>query len=255
MDVEFEVRDRIGIVTVNRPEKMNAMNQAVRDGIKEKFEKIDADKDVKVVILRGAGKKAFSAGADLNEAASWTPFDRRRILQHTPSKVVRRCQKPVIAMIHGYAVGGGLELALGCDIRFASESAMFSLPEVGLGWLPAGGGGTQLLPRTVGYGEALLMILTSERFAAQTAQRIGLVQRVFSDDTLEDETWQVAQKIAQHRTRAIILAKAAVQMSQMASVDAGMAYELELNTICNMFDDLDEGIKAFKEKRAPNFDE
>jgi enoyl-CoA hydratase/carnithine racemase len=255
VEITFDVQDRIGLVTINRPEKMNAINQAVRDGMKDIFDQVDADNNIKIVILRGAGVKAFSAGADLNEASSWTPFDRRRILKNTPSKVVRRCQKPVIAMIHGYAVGGGLELALGCDIRFASEKAIFSLPEVGLGWLPAGGGGTQLLPRTVGYGEAMLMILTSERFDAQTAYRIGLVQRLYQPEDLEEETLKVARKIAQHRTRALILAKSALQMAQQAPIDAGFGYELELNTICNMFDDLDEGIKAFKEKRTPRFNE
>lgn len=255
MDITYELLDRIGLVTINRPEKMNAMNQAVRDGLKDIFEQIDADDEVKVVILRGAGERAFSAGADLNEASEWTPFGRRRILRHSSSKVVQRCQKPVIAMIFGYAIGGGLELALGCDLRFAADNAIFGFPEVRLGWLPAGGGGTQLLPRTIGYAEALLMILTSDRIDAASAAEIGLVQRVWPAVDLEDKVWEIARKIAAHRTRALILAKSAVQMSFQAPLDAGLKYELELNTICNMFDDLDEGIKAFKEKRAPSFNE
>jgi enoyl-CoA hydratase len=231
------------------------MNQAVRDGLRETFARIDADDEVKLVILRGAGERAFSAGADLNEATGWTPFERRRILRDSPSRVVQRCQKPVIAMIHGYAVGGGLELALACDIRFAADNAAFGFPEVGLGWLPAGGGGTQFLPRVVGSGEAILMILTADRIDAEAALRIGLVQRVWSAAELEERTWEVARKIAQHRTRALILAKSAVQMAFRAPLDAGLQYELEMNTICNMFDDLQEGVQAFKEKRAPRFDE
>jgi enoyl-CoA hydratase len=255
MDVLYEVRDRIALVTINRPEKRNAMNQGVRDGLKETFAEIDADNNVKLVILRGAGEKAFSAGADLNEATDWTPFERRRTLQESPAKIVRRCQKPVIAMIYGYAIGGGFELALGCDIRFAADSAVFGLPEVSLGWLPAGGGGTQLLPRAVGAGEALLLMLTSDRIGAEEALRIGLVQRVWPAEELAARTWEIAEKIARHRTRALILAKSAVQMAARAPLDAGLQYEVELMTMCNMFDDLQEGVQAFKEKRAPRFEE
>jgi enoyl-CoA hydratase len=255
MDVTCDVKDRIAVVTINRPQKMNAINQAVRDGLREVFTRIDEDKETRVVILRGAGKKAFSAGADLNEAHEWSPFERRRVLQNSPAKVIQRCQKPVIAMIFGYAIGGGLELALGCDIRFAAENAAFGFPEVGLGWLPAGGGGTQLLPRAVGYGNAMWMILSADRIDAQAAQRIGLVQKIWPPETLEERVMHVARKIAKHRTRALILAKSGVQMAARAPLDAGLRYELELNTICNMFEDLDEGIAAFKEKRDPQFDE
>ncbi len=255
MTVDFEIRDRVALVTINRPEKRNAMNQAVREGLREAFERIDADAEVKVALLRGAGDRAFSAGADLTEANEWSPFERRRTLRHSPAKVVMRCQKPVIAIIAGYAIGGGLELALACDVRLAADNAVFGFPEVGLGWLPAGGGGTQLLPRRVGSGEALLMILTADRIDAETALRIGLVQRVWPLEEMEARAWEVARRIAQHRTRALILAKAAVHMTAQAPIDAGLQYELELNTICTMFDDLQEGVQAFKEKRTPEFNE
>ena len=248
-EILCDIHDDIALVTMNRPSKMNAINQSMRDGFAEIFRRIELDSDVRVVVLRGAGTKAFSAGADMNEVSQWDPYERRTRFYENPINTVRRCQKPVIAMIQGYALGGGLELGLACDIRLAAETAVFALPEVGLGWLPAGGGTTQLLPRMIGLGEAMLMILTGERIDAQTAHRIGLVQRVWPIAELEMQGMNIASQITRHNPRVVMLAKAAVRMAFRSPLDVGIEYEKELSTMCFLTESRDAATETFTKNK------
>ena len=249
MIVEYELVDRVARVTLNRPEKMNALNRELRDRLREVFWEIDRDDEAKVVVLEGAGRRAFSAGADIKEAGTRTAFERRRDAPWDPANVVRRCEKPVIALLRGYVLGGGAELAAACDIRIASETAIFGFPEIQHGWLPLGGDGTQLLPRLVGLSRAMMLVLTGDRLDAQKAREIGLVDEVYPDDAVDREAMALAGRIAEHRLRAIILAKSALRLSERASIDVGLEYERELGAMTYYFEDRQEAIKAFAEKR------
>lgn len=249
--VLVHVVDGVARVTLNRPAKLNALNQSLRERFAEVLAELGADDSVKVVVLTGAGGRAFSSGADLTEVGTRTAFERRRMVGSDPANVVRGFEKPVIAMLRGYVLGGGAELAAACDIRIAAESAVFGFPEIGHGWLPLGGGGTQSLPRLVGMGRAMALVLTGERFTAADAERWGFVEQVVPDDQLEDATMALAGRIARHRLRALVLGKAALRMSDDASVDVGLRYERELSTITYYFEDRQEAIDAFAERRAP----
>lgn len=251
MVVKYELTDRVAHVLLNRPDKMNAINADMRAGLRDAFLEIDESDEAKVVILQGAGGRAFSAGADINEAGKRSAYERRQQAYWDPANVVRRCSKPVIALLQGYVLGGGLELASACDIRIAAESAVFGFPEIRHGWLPAGGGGTQQFPRVVGMGWAMRLILSGERIGSHKAKEIGLVQDVHADDAVETETWELARQIAQHRLRAIILAKSALRLSERAAFDVGMDYEREIATLTYYFEDRQEAIRAFQEKRDP----
>jgi enoyl-CoA hydratase/carnithine racemase len=162
--------------------------------------------------------------------------------------LLRRCLKPVVAMIRGYALGGGLELALACDLRVASENAQFGLPEVTLGWIP-GAGGTQYLPRLVGRGMAAYLLYTGERIDATQAKAAGLVDVLVPDDTLEAETARVAGLIARNRLEALVLLKSALRMADRASADVGVDYERELISLCYSFPDREARIRAFRERK------
>jgi enoyl-CoA hydratase len=247
------VQDRIAIVTINRPDKRNALNATVRRELVAAFDEVRDDDDVRVVIITGAGDKAFVAGADIGEFAQRTPLEQRASMQgRRIFDEVAALPKPVLAMINGVALGGGCELALACDLRIAARSARLGQPEVRLGLIP-GAGGTQRLPRLVGPSRALRLILTGEPIGAEEAHRIGLVDEVVDDVALQQRTVEIAGAIAAHSPVALRLAKAAVASAWEAPLAAGLTYERELFITAFASDDRVEGVNAFLEKRPPQF--
>lgn len=244
---------RVAVVTVNRPDKRNALNATVRRELAAALDALSADAAVRVVVLTGAGEKAFVAGADIAEFAERSALEQRAAMAgRSVFETVAQYPKPTIAMINGFALGGGCELAMACDLRVAARSARLGQPEVRLGILP-GGGGTQRLPRLVGPGRALRMILSGESIDAAEAERIGLVDLVVDDAELRARTLELAHAIAAHSPIALQLAKSAVHMAAEAPLSAGLAYERELFAIAFASEDRVEGMRAFLEKRAPEF--
>src|SRR5215207_1891580 len=218
--VLLDTADGVATVTLNRPAQLNAINRAMRHAFREAFATIASDDAIKVAVIRGAGERAFSSGADLKEIGDRTPMQRRIVAAEEPSTLVRACQKPVIAAIRGYAFGGGLEIALACDLRVASENAVFCFPEITRGWFPAAGG-TQILPRLVGMGKAMELVLTGRRMDAAEALGNRLVNSVVADTELDGATAALARSIAGHGLGALVLAKAAMRMSERAGTDVG----------------------------------
>ncbi len=249
----LERRERVAIITINRPEKRNALNiQTRREGIRV-LDELRADEEIRVVVITGAGEKAFIAGADIAEFAGRTSITQREVmLEHSLFNAIDTFPKPVIAMINGYCLGGGCELALACDIRIASETASFGQPEINLGIIP-GGGGTQRLTRLVGEGKAMELILSGEIVDAKTALAIGLVNHVVPSDQLEAKTTEIANRIAEKSPIALGLAKEAVKIASRSNLDEGLRREVDLFALCFATEDKDEGVKAFLEKRKPVF--
>jgi enoyl-CoA hydratase len=244
---------RVAVVTVNRPDKRNALNRTVRRELIAALDALREDADVRVVVLTGAGGKAFVAGADIAEFAERSALEQRAAMAgRSVFETVAQYPKPTIAMINGVALGGGCELAMACDLRVAARSARLGQPEIRLGILP-GGGGTQRLPRLVGPGRALRLILSGEAIDAAEAERIGLVDLVVDDEALRARTLELAHAIAAYSPIALQLAKSAVRMAAEAPLAAGLAYERELFAIAFASEDRVEGMRAFLEKRAPQF--
>ena len=244
-----EREGRVAILTINRPDKMNALNDQVRNDMLEILGQIETDAAVGVVVITGAGEKAFIAGADIGEFAGRTPFDQRHAMRSPRIfDVMAGFPKPVIAMINGFCLGGGCELALSCDLRIASEKARFGQPEIKLGLIP-GGGGTQRLPRLVGTGHALRLILTGDMIDAAEAKAIGLVELVVPHEELRAKTLELAQKIAGMSPLTVKVAKEAVRASEKMSLEEGITYERDLFCLCFSTADKEEGVKAFLDKR------
>jgi enoyl-CoA hydratase len=248
-----EKAGRVAILTVNRPEKMNALNEQVRSEALAALAGLESDDAVGVVVITGAGEKSFIAGADIAEFAGRTPFDQREAMRSPRIfDVMGSFPKPVIAMINGFCLGGGCELAMSCDLRIASEKARFGQPEINLGLIP-GGGGTQRLPRLVGLGHALRMILTGEMIGAAEAREIGLADLVVGHDELRARTLEIANKMAAKSPLALRVAKEAVRASQRLAIEDGIAYERDLFCLCFSTADKEEGVKAFLEKRPAHW--
>ena len=246
-------RDRVAIITINRPEKRNALNIQTRAEGAAILDELHDDDAIRVVVFTGAGDKAFIAGADIAEFAGRTALQQRAImLERGLFNAIDTFPKPVIAMVNGYCLGGGCELALACDIRIASENASFGQPEINLGIIP-GGGGTQRLPRLIGEGKAMEMILTGEIINAQEAFRCGLVNQVVPADHLEAKTMEIANRIAEKSPIALRLAKEAVKLASRSNLDEGLRREVDLFALCFSSGDKDEGVKAFLEKRKADF--
>jgi len=244
---------RLAWLTIDRPEKRNALNATVRREIVEALDQLRGDGETRVVILTGAGEKAFIAGADIAEFAERTPVEQRATMTgRRLFEEIAAFPRPVIAMINGFALGGGCEVALACDLRVAARSAKLGQPEIRLGLLP-GGGGTQRLPRLVGFGRAMRLILTGELIDAAEAERIGLVDWVFEDAELRARTIEIANLIASFSPVALELAKSAVRASLETPLGAGLASERDLFVAAFASDDRVEGVRAFLEKRAPDF--
>lgn len=249
----LEQRGRVALVTINRPEKRNALNIKTREEGAALLGKLDRDDSVGVVVITGAGDKAFIAGADIAEFAGRTAMMQRNVMTG-PSlfTAMDSFSKPIIAMVNGYCLGGGCELALACDLRIASETASFGQPEINLGIIP-GGGGTQRLTRLVGEGKAMELILTGDIIDAKTAFAIGLVNHVVPAEQLEATTMEIAARIAQKGPIALRLAKEAVKIASRSLLDEGLRREVDLFGLCFSTADKDEGVSAFLEKRKPEF--
>ena len=245
----MEKEGRVAILTVNRPDKLNALNQQVRDDMLELLDQIQKDDSVGAVVITGAGEKSFIAGADIGEFAGRTPFDQREAMRSPRIfDAMASFPKPVIAMINGFCLGGGCELAMSCDMRIASEKARFGQPEINLGIIP-GGGGTQRLPRLVGLGHAMRLILTGDMIPAAEAKEIGLVDLVVPAEELRTKTLELANKIASKSPLTLRVAKEALRASERLAIEDGIPYERDLFCLCFSTEDKEEGVKAFLEKR------
>jgi len=251
----FETRDAIALITINRPDKLNALNDQVMADLAAVAERLATGDDIRGAILTGAGPKAFVAGADIGDLVAQGPFDgKARALRG--QAVLRRletCGKPVIAAVNGFALGGGCELAMACHLRIASENAKFGQPEVKLGIAP-GYGGTQRLPRLVGKGVALQLILTGETIDAREAHRIGLVNKVVPPAELLAEAEQLLRGILAMGPLAVRLALEAVDRGLEMSLDEGLLLEANHFGLLAATHDMKEGLGAFLEKRAPRFE-
>ncbi len=247
--VLFEQSDRVAILTINRPDKMNALSDQVRTDLLAALDRIAADDGIGVVVLTGAGEKAFIAGADIGEFAGRSPFDQRHAMRSPRIfDIMAAYPKPVIAMINGYCLGGGCELAMSCDIRIASDKASFGQPEINLGLIP-GGGGTQRLPRLVGSGNALRLILSGDRIPAAEAVQIGLVDQVVPHAELRARTLELAGRIAARSPLTLKVAKEAIRAADQLPIEDGIRYERDLFCLCFSSADKEEGVQAFLDKR------
>jgi enoyl-CoA hydratase/carnithine racemase len=244
--IGYEQRGEVALVTLCRPEKANAITQAMAGSLHEACRRADADASVRVVVLTGEGRH-FSAGSDigaLDELES--PWAYRNRVDYCDA--VLGLRKPAIAMVNGAAFGGGLEMALSCDIRIASTAARFAAPEVKLGWV-GGGGASQLLPRLCGYGNAALLLLTGDPVDADEALRVGIVQRVVEPAELEPATLELASRVAANAPIGTQAAKAAMRAALSTDLATGMQVEEELIALCLGTEDSREGMAAFLEKR------
>jgi enoyl-CoA hydratase len=250
----FELSDRIARITINRPDKLNALNGTVIAELGDAVTRIETDAAIGAVILTGAGQKAFVAGADVSELAGQTPLDgkARSILGQQVFRRLERCGKPVIAAVNGFALGGGCELAMACHIRLAAENAKFGQPEVKLGIGP-GYGGTVRLPRLVGKGRALELLLTGGMIDAAEAHRIGLVNRVVPADRLLGEAEALARAILENGPLALRACLEAVDAGLDTSLDQALLLEANHFGLLSASSDMKEGTKAFLEKRKPIF--
>jgi enoyl-CoA hydratase len=250
----FEKKDHIGTVTFNRPKVLNALNRQTMDELDALLTEVRADADVRVLILTGAGDKAFVAGADINELARQVPTSGRETALYGQSVLhkLETLGKPSIAAINGFALGGGCELALACSIRLASRSAKLGQPEVKLGIIP-GYGGTQRLTRLCGKGLAHELCLSGEMISAEEAQRIGLVNHVFEPGDLLPAAWALATKIAQNAPLAIQFAMEAIERGLDMPQEQGLFLEAALFGVSCATEDMREGTQAFLEKRAAQF--
>jgi enoyl-CoA hydratase len=256
MAVDVEISDSIAVVTMNRPEALNAFNSEQIELLGAAIRSIAADRTVRAVILTGAGDRAFAAGADIKEMAQLTPteglaFGRKG---HALASAIELMPQPVIAAVNGYAFGGGCELAIACDVRIASENARFAQPEVGLG-IPPGWGGTQRLPRLIGPGFAAEMIYTGRHVHADEALRIGLVNGVHPLDQLLPVARQMAAQIANNSPAAVRAAKRLISLAVTGGQGAGLAGEAASFGAAFATADQREGMNAFVEKRPASFDD
>ena len=252
-DVLVEVKDAIGIVTVNRPDKLNSLSSEVRRNLAEAFEKFDNDESVDVCILAGTKSKAFIAGADIKEFSKMKIKNKEEMEKDWRiTTVLSNMSKPVIAMIDGFCLGGGLELAMSCDMRLASDSSKLGQPEINIGIIP-GAGGTQRLTRLIGEGRAMEMILTGRMIDAEEACNYGILNFVFEAEELESKTIEIANTIAEKSSFAIERAKKSVKAVAEMNLENGLKLEREMFVECANSEDGKEGITAFIEKRKPNF--
>jgi enoyl-CoA hydratase len=243
----------IAYVTIDRPEKRNALNSEVRRELLLALDRLESDPAVRVIVITGAGDRAFVAGADIGEFAERGPLEQREAMEALPLfDRLAACPKPTIAMINGLALGGGCELALACDIRIASDAARLGQPEINLGLIP-GGGGTQRLARLIGTGGAMRLILTGDVIGAEESLRLGLVDLVLPDAELEDGTRRLAETIASRSPLALRLAKEAIRAASESPMAAGLALERDLFLVAFGSHDRKEGVNAFLEKRTPHF--
>lgn len=246
-----ETRNRVGYITLNRPEALNALNSTLIREVVEAATTFDNDPGVGAIVVTGSAK-AFAAGADIKEMADQTYVDMFVNDMFAPWSSFGALRTPVIAAVAGFALGGGCELAMQCDIILAADTAKFGQPEINLGVIP-GIGGTQRLPRAVGKYKAAELVLTGRMMGAEEAERAGLVSRIVPADELLDEATKVAETIASKSLPVVYAAKAALQAAQETSLAEGLRYEKQTFTATFALDDQSEGMAAFRDKRAPEF--
>ncbi len=250
--MEYVVLGRKGpvaLLTINRPKVLNALNIEVMSEINDAMDIIEADENLLVVVITGAGR-SFVAGADINEMANYTAAEAKSFSRHGNSTFINltRFPRPTIAAINGFALGGGCELAMACDIRIASEKATFGMPEVGLGITP-GFGGTQRLARIVGMSTAMELVLTSRTIDAQEALRIGLVTHVYPHEQLLDKAMELANHLASRPQVAVRQAKQAIRIGKNIDISSAIAFEAEAFGLCFSTEDQKDAMRAFLEKR------
>lgn len=252
--IEYLVTDGIATITLNRPKVLNALNRELTRELHQGVGQAEQDQGVRVLIITGAGEKAFAAGFDISEFQKLTPLEALH-LSHEVQAVcnrIERLKKPVIAAVNGYALGAGCELTLACDIVFASDRARFGQPEVNLGIIP-GGGGTQRLSRLIGKQRAKELIYTGEMIDAQEAWRIGLANKVFPAAELMAEVRKFAEKVVSKGAVALELAKTVIEEGYDTPLETALALEAKAFALCFATEDKTEGINAFLEKRQPHF--
>jgi enoyl-CoA hydratase len=254
LNILYTVKEKLAFVTVNRPQKMNALNNDVINELFDVFDKIKNDDSVLAAIITGSGDKAFVAGADIKELSELnTQTGKAKMLKgQALFNLIQYLGKPVLAAVNGFALGGGCELALSCSFRFASENAKFGQPEVNLGIIP-GYGGTQRLPRIIGKGRALELILSGDIIDSAEAYRIGLVNRVFSKELLLPEAEKFCRKIMSKGPLAIKYSLEAVNQGLEQTLTEGLNLEANLFGLLCATSDMKEGLTAFLDKRQPNF--
>ncbi len=252
-NIIVEQENEIGFIKINRPEQRNALNRETLQEIEKALEEWKANEEIRVIIFTGTGEKSFAAGADIRELNKRTMLDALQPNMTATYRKIEEYDKPTIAAINGFALGGGLELALACDIRVASQNAKMGLPEVGLGIIP-GAGGTQRLTRTIGKGKAMELVLTGDIITAEQAVNIGLVSSVVPQEELIDKAKEYANKIKIKGPLALRLAKAAVNRGADIEIETALYLEKLSQTIVMGSEDKREGTQAFLEKRKPQFE-
>jgi len=250
----INVKDKIAVVTINRPDKLNALNSKTMSELKEAFTELNTNNEVYVIILTGSGEKAFVAGADISELNKLNMISGKEFAEKGQDvfNTIENLNKPVIAAVNGFALGGGCEIALACHIRLASENAKFGQPEVNLGIIP-GYGGTQRLTRLINSGRAMEYIFTGDMIDANEAFRIGLVNHVYPLNELLNKAVEIAKKITYKGQVAIKQSIKAINAAEEMSSKEGQNYEASLFAICCGTEDFKEGTSAFLDKRKPNF--
>lgn len=248
MNVSYEVKEHVAVLTINRPEALNALNTGVLQDLAQAVSQAEADGDVYILIITGAGK-AFVAGADIAQMKDLNAVEAKSFAEFANNIIskIESISKPVIAAVNGYALGGGCELAMACDIRIAGAKAKFGQPEVGLGITP-GFGGTQRLPRIVGSSKAKELIFTAETINAEEALRIGLVSKVVADEELMNTALEMANKIAKNAQIAVRQSKDAINKGMQCDIHTGLAYEIQALSVCFSTEDKKDAMTAFVNK-------
>lgn len=251
-DVRLVKDGFVAELVLDRPRKMNAVTPEMAAEIARLCRELDRDEGTRVVLLRGEGERAFCAGSDLNALAEYpTAWAFRNRVEYATA--VRDMRKPVVAALHGWVLGGGAELALSADIRVMGRGARFGFPEVVRGWV-GGGGASQMLPRLVGYGQAMRLLLLGQPIGAEEAMALGIAELLVDDDKVVDEARAVCRTVAGYSPVAVESVKASVRMALQSALPAGIRYENEMNTLCFSAGDHMEGIRAFQQKREASFE-
>jgi enoyl-CoA hydratase len=250
----FSMEDNIALITFNRPKILNALNSALLDEFSEALDRVQGDENIRVLILTGAGDKAFVAGADIKEISECNTLSAK-LFAEKGQQVISKIQQlsiPAIAAVNGYALGGGNEIVLACDFAYASETAILGFPEITLGIIP-GFGGTQRLARLIGTAKAKEIIFTGNRISAATAKEYGMINKVCAPESLLDEVKETAKTIASRGKVSVRAAKEVINLGMDADLNTGLAIEADAFAICMSGEDAREGTSAFLEKRKPVF--
>ena len=250
-DILYSKLNHVGTITISRSNKMNSITKFMAEKLQDISRDINSDSDVRVVVIEGEGSKSFSTGSDINLIHQYgTPWELRNRLDYCAA--IRAIRKPTISKIKGYALGGGFEIALSTDMRFASETAKFAASEVQHGWI-SGSGLTQILSRNIGYNRAAELILTGDMIDAETAKELGIINKVFSDEELDVYVDNLVARMKELSPIATQLAKQNLIASQNMGLDMGLEYENDLFAFSFTTEDSKEGLLSFKEKRKPKF--